>query len=200
MGWLVYLTRLYITRYHAADLQKNGLQIGWFRAKYSPRQLQNRYFATVFFTRIATNRTRIFHKSWTNARRLLNQCPKVTEPMPEGSRSNARRLPNLCLKVPEPPGGVSKMKEVRFAQKSFKSIKNLSNLSKIFQSVYQLLYLWDLVRFVWFLAQRAASRLLRRAKRVELDYSPKGRLNFYFDTPSQSTYCFASTLNSPLTS
>jgi len=70
------------------------------------------------------------------------------------------------------------MKEVRFAQKSYKSIQNLS---KIFLNKY----LFDLYRFERFLAQRAASRLLRRAKRVELDYSPKGRLNFYFDTPSK---------------
>ena len=90
--------------------------------------------------------------------------------MPEGSRSNARRFPKQCLKVPEPPGGVSKMKEVRFAQKSYKSIQNLS---KIFLNKY----LFDLYRF---------ERFLRRAKRVELDYSPKGRLNFYFDTPSLS--------------
>ena len=89
MGWLGWLTHSSTTYYHAADLQENELQIGWFRAKIPQKQLQYRYFATAFAT---DRRSELLD---TYARRIPKQCPKVPEAMPKGWWSNAQRLVNF---------------------------------------------------------------------------------------------------------
>ena len=96
MGWLEYLTHIVIIRYRAADLLKNGLQIGWFGVKTPQKQLQNRYFASIFAT---DWRSEILG---TYVQRFPNLRPTVLEPTSNGSRTYVQRFPNLRPTVPEP--------------------------------------------------------------------------------------------------